>query len=70
MILVNGAGGTGTCTGTLSSIGADATVPLNLTCGVSPNANLSEKVKADLTIAYTVNDFAKTTSGQIVGKTP
>ena len=65
--LQNGAGGTGTCANTVAiTIGADATVALNLTC----STNLTEKVKADLTIAYTVNDFSKTTSGQLVGKTP
>jgi hypothetical protein len=68
--LVNGAGGTGTCVSSAISIGADATVPLNLTCESAGYTNLSEKVKGDLTIAYTVNAFAKTTSGQLVGKTP
>ena len=62
--LGNTAGGTGNCTGTVATITADGIAEVTLTC--SPV--LSEKVKADLAISYTVDDFSKKTTGSLSGK--
>jgi hypothetical protein len=64
--LTNGGGGTGVCSGTLAALSADATGTVPLSCTTS----LSEKIKADLTIDYTVRSFAKKTTGSITGRTP
>ncbi len=64
--LTNGGGGTGVCTGGPANINADATGVVTLTCGTT----LSEKIKADLEIDYTIRGFAKKTTGSITGRTP
>lgn len=65
--LANSGGGTGSCTNAVGvDIATDSTGVVTLTC----NPVLSEKVKADLSISYTVGTFAKTTSGTLTGRVP
>ncbi|HZX44149.1 MAG TPA: hypothetical protein VFF28_00545 [Candidatus Nanoarchaeia archaeon] len=59
-------GGTGICTVSGQTISADATTAVTLTCSPA----LSEKIKADLKLDYTVSSFAKTTTGTITGRVP
>lgn len=65
--LTNGGGGTGSCANAAPgiNIAADATEEIPLVC-----TGLSEKVKADLSIAYTKGTFAKQTTGNLVGRVP
>jgi hypothetical protein len=65
--LTNGGGGTGSCTNAAAvNITADGTGTVTLAC--SPV--LSEKIKADLEIDFTVRGFAKKTTGSLTGRTP
>lgn len=68
--LKNAGTDTGTCSGTLATLDADATDVVTLACTTS----LSDKVKADLSIAYTVDkdgtDIDKTTTGTLTSRVP
>ena len=66
--LTNGGGGSGYCSGSLPALAADATDTVILTCGSGDE--LSEKIKADLTIDYTVRSFTKKTTGSLTGRRP
>jgi hypothetical protein len=64
--MTNGGGGTGSCTSPAINISADGTATATLTCGTV----LSEKIKADLEIDYTIRGFTKKTTGTLTGRTP
>lgn len=65
--LTNAGGGDGICTNAGAvDVTADNTTIVPLVC----NPTLSEKIKADLTIAYTSGGFPKTTTGSITGRRP